>query len=190
VIERSAAEPGAFAMIFERHYTVIHRYLHRRVGSSLADDLASETFTLAFRQRARYDSHWESAKPWLFGISVNLLRRYRRTERRQLLAYARTGVDSVHHDGLDTVEARVDAGALGPLLARSLASLRPDDREVLLLHAWAELTYEQIGNALGIPIGTVRSRLSRGRRRLRELLSLSGQVADREPELAKEDDHG
>jgi DNA-directed RNA polymerase specialized sigma24 family protein len=82
-----------FGAIFERHFVPIHRYLNRRVGLDLAEDLASETFVVAFRRRAGYDWGREDARPWLFGIATNLMRRYRRTERRKLAAYARIGVN-------------------------------------------------------------------------------------------------
>jgi RNA polymerase sigma-70 factor (ECF subfamily) len=84
-----------FGAIFERHFVPIHRYLNRRVGLDLAEDLASETFVVAFHRRAGYDWGREGARPWLFGIATNLMRRYRRTERRRLAAYTRIGVDSL-----------------------------------------------------------------------------------------------
>ncbi len=144
----------------------------------LADDLAQETFAVAFERRSSFNPSHESARPWLFGIAGNLLRHHGRTERRQLLAYARSGVDPASDPGFEAAEDRVDAGALGPALARALASLRHRDREVLLLHAWADLSYEEIARALGVPVGTVRSRLFRARRRIRKRLGEIGQVVD------------
>jgi RNA polymerase sigma-70 factor (ECF subfamily) len=176
VIATSLGDPERFAEIFDRHFAEIDRYLARRVGASLADELAAETFVIAFRSRSRYDPAAHDARPWLFGIAANLVRRHWRTERRRLRAYARTGVDPVS-DGLDEVERRVDALAAGPALAGALAALSPGEREVLLLSAWADLSYEEISRALGVPVGTVRSRLSRARAHLRELLGWSGQVA-------------
>jgi RNA polymerase sigma factor (sigma-70 family) len=176
VIAASASDPRSFAAIFDRHFADIDRYLARRVGSSLADDLAADTFMVAFRSRARYDPSVPDARPWLFGIAANLLRRHWRTERRRLRAYARTGVDPLWDESGDA-DRRVDALRAGPALAGALASLSPTEREVLLLFAWADLSYEEISAALGIPVGTVRSRLSRGRARVRELLSPPGQVA-------------
>jgi len=162
-------------LIFDRHFVAIHRYLHRRVGRELAEDLAAETFAVALRRRAGHDPHRADARPWLFGIAANLLRHHRRTERRQLVAYARSGVDPVSEGGFEAADDRVDARAAGPALAWALAALKPWDREVLLLHAWADLTYQEIADALSIPVGTVRSRLARARGRVRELLSANGQ---------------
>jgi RNA polymerase sigma factor (sigma-70 family) len=142
----------------------------------MADEIAAETFVLAFRLRGRYDSRAADARPWLFGIAANLVRRHWRTERRRLRAYARTGVDPIC-DETPEVERHVDAAAAGPQLAGALASLSGNEREVLRLFAWAELGYEDISAALGIPTGTVRSRLSRARAHVRELLAPSGQVS-------------
>jgi RNA polymerase sigma-70 factor (ECF subfamily) len=176
VIATSVADASAFGEIFDRHFAEIHRYLGRRVGAGLADEIAAETFAVAFRLRDRYDRHALDSRPWLFGIAANLIRRHWRTERRRLRAYARTGVDPIWDESSE-VERRVDALAAGPQLAAALASLSGGEREVLLLFAWADLSYEEISAALGIPAGTVRSRLSRARAHVRELMWPSGQVS-------------
>src|SRR5207302_1247704 len=93
LLARSQHERGAFEEIVERHLRAVHRYLHRRAGRDLADDLAAQTFAVAFEQRACCRTSGESALPWLYGIATMLLRRHRRTEARRLRAYARTGVD-------------------------------------------------------------------------------------------------
>jgi RNA polymerase sigma-70 factor (ECF subfamily) len=176
VIASSVTDASAFGEIFDRHFAEIHRYLGRRVGAALADEVAAETFVAAFRSRGRYDDRAVDARPWLFGIAANLVRRHWRTERRRLRAYARTGVDPIC-DETSEVERRVDAVAAAPELAAALASLSCGEREVLLLFAWADLSYEEISAALGIPAGTVRSRLSRARTHVRELMWPSGQVS-------------
>lgn len=173
IISISAADPDRFGEIFDRHFPAIHRYVHRRVGRGLADDLASETFWVAFNGRSRFDPTRDDAAPWLYGIAANLLRDHHRSERRRLLAYAKTGVDPILDGGFDAVDARLDADAGWPAVARALARLTPDDRETLLLYAWADLTYREIGEALSVPIGTVRSRLSRARRQVHEILVAS-----------------
>ena len=172
-IAASRDDPERFAEIFHRHFPPIHRFVQRRVGRGPADDIAAETFAEAFRQRSNYDGS-PNAAPWLFGIAVNLLRRHHRKERRQLFAYARTGRDPVVDAGFAEADERVDAAAMRQSLALALSSLRDADRDVLLLVAWADLTYEEIARALAIPVGTVRSRLHRGRRRLRTLLEQQG----------------
>jgi RNA polymerase sigma-70 factor (ECF subfamily) len=165
-IQRSEVDPEAFVAVFERHFDAIHRYLHRRVGRDLADELAAETFTHAFRRRKTFEPSFETALPWLYGIAANLVRRHRRTEVRRLRAYARTGVDeSVELDETSVVE-RLDAENLGAPIAAALASLSADERETVSLVVFAELTYDEVGRVLGIPAGTVASRMSRIRRRL------------------------
>ncbi|MGH2718165.1 MAG: RNA polymerase sigma factor [Actinomycetota bacterium] len=179
VIEDSLQEPDCFAVIFDRYFRSIARYLTRRVGAGLAEDLAAEVFAVAFASRGRYDVARTDARPWLFGIAANLLRHHHRSERRQWLAYARTGIDPLDDGGLDRAADRVDATASAPLLARALAAMPARDREALLLFVWAELSYDEVAHALGIPVGTVRSRLSRARYRLRrELGPGSGQQPD------------
>jgi RNA polymerase sigma factor (sigma-70 family) len=166
LIARARTDPTAFATIFDRHHDAIHAYLRRRLDPPIAEELAAETFARALRGTARYDNDRAEALPWLYGIAANLARRHRRTELRRLRAYARTGRDPLADDHGDA-PARLDAAAAGPRLAAALAELRPDDREALLLLAWAELSYDEISAALGIPVGTVRSRLHRARRVLR-----------------------
>ena len=175
LIAASIDTPVAFAALFDRHYDFVHRYLGRRVGLDIADDLASETFTTAFRVRVRYDLAHDDARPWLLGIATNLVRHHRRAEVRRLRAYERLEVERT--EGIDEalVAARVDAAAEQPRISWALPRIPDGDRDALLLLAWADLTYAEIAIALDIPIGTVRSRIHRARRRLRELLDPSGQ---------------
>jgi RNA polymerase sigma factor (sigma-70 family) len=176
VIAASLIDAARFGEIFDRHFAEIDRYLARRVGRAIADDLAADTFVIAFRARGRYDRSAADARAWLFGIAANLARRHWRSERRRLRAYSRSGVDPLGQLDTDEIDHRADALLAGPALAGALAALRHSDREVLLLFAWAELSYQEIAVALAIPVGTVRSRLSRARARVRELLSPSGRV--------------
>ena len=169
VIAASVREPARFAEIFDRHFDAVHRFVRRRIGSSAAQDVAAETFLRAFEIRKRFDTTQSNALPWLFGIAINLLRHHLRDEERALRAFARTGVDPLVGD--DRVDERLDAEAEAPALAAALADLRDEERDVLLLHAWADLDYASIADALGLPIGTVRSRLSRARDHVREHLT-------------------
>lgn len=170
VIQRSLSDPEAFTTVFDRHAPVIHRYVARRIGAHAADDVVGETFLAAFRRRERYDRSRSNALPWLYGIASNLIGKHRRDEVRAYRALARSGVDPVVESGTERVEARVVAQDLERELAGGLAVLQQRDRDVLLLVAWSELSYDEVADALGIPIGTVRSRLSRARRKLREVL--------------------
>jgi RNA polymerase sigma factor (sigma-70 family) len=189
-IEASLRDPQRFAVLFDRHHAAIHRYLARRLGSHLADDLASETFITAFERRGRYDAAQASALPWLYGIANNLARRHRRSEQRQLRAYARTGVDPVVASHAEEVVARLAAVAATRRLAAQLAGLRDRDREALLLLAWAGLDYQQIAQALGVPVGTVRSRLHRARAQLRAALAAPDPDPDPDPDVGCERERG
>jgi RNA polymerase sigma factor (sigma-70 family) len=170
VIGRSRSEPELFALLFRRHATGIGRYAARRLGPGPAEDIVAETFLVAFRQRERYDPARCDARPWLFGIAGNLIRRHYRDEVRQLRALARTGVDPVAESFTDRADARLAAGAASRAVAAAIADLDPDQRDVLLLITWGELTYDQAAEALGVPEGTVRSRMNRARTRLRAAL--------------------
>ena len=171
VFAQSAAEPQAFTIIFERHYRSVHAYLTRRVGRTLADDLAAETFTRAFERRSAYDTTAERALPWLFGIAINLLAHHRRSEIRQLRALAASG-EPEQLERIDEAAARrTDARRERHALVHALEQLDDYDREALLLFAWGELSYQEVAGALGIPVGTVRSRLNRARRKLRQALA-------------------
>ncbi len=170
VIEQSWTQPDRFAAIFERYFTQIHQYLARRVSDRAADDLAAEVFVAAFAQRQRYDLARDCARPWLYGIATNLAGTHRRQEQRRYRALARAGGQGVAPSEDDLVAERVSASATGPALAAALASLGAGDRDVLLLIALAGLDYQEVAQALGIPYGTVCSRLNRARRRLREAL--------------------
>jgi RNA polymerase sigma factor (sigma-70 family) len=167
IVTRSHVEPELFAELYRRHAAPLWRYAARRLGASLADDLVADTFLAAFRQRASYDGRNADARPWLYGIASNLIRRHRRTEVRQYRAFARSGVDAVTAPFADEADARVAAGAFNRALARALAGLEAQQRDPLLLVAWAELSYEETSRALGIPVGTVRSRVHRARAKLR-----------------------
>ena len=171
----SRTEPEEFTELFRRHAPHIQRYVTRRLGSGVlnasgADDIVAETFLLAFRQRDRYDPSQADARPWPYGICTNLIGRHRRAEIRQYRAFARTGGVSVTESFTDRVDDRVSAANDSPLLAAALAGMSAKLRDPLLLAAWGGLSYEEIAVALGVPVGTVRSRLSRARSKLRETL--------------------
>jgi RNA polymerase sigma factor (sigma-70 family) len=168
ILAASVGDPQAFTMLFERHFARIHGWLHRRIGAPLAEDLAAETFTRAFDQRAGFDAAYADARPWLFGIAANLVHDHHRAELRRLRALARVQRwEAASDDPALGAVARADAAAAGPAVAAALAELRDEERDVILLVAWAGLEYEEVAVATGVPVGTVRSRLHRARRRLR-----------------------
>ncbi|GAB3151125.1 RNA polymerase sigma factor [Microbispora hainanensis] len=170
LIQRSLREPEIFAVLFDRHAPSLHRYAVRRLGPDNAEDVVSETFLAAFQNRHRYDVRHADARPWLYGIASNVIGKRRRNEITLYRAYVRSGVHPADASG-GLVEDEVTTLAVNLPLAAALAALRPCDRHVLLLVAWADLTYEEVSRALGIPLGTVRSRLNRARRKIREALA-------------------
>jgi RNA polymerase sigma-70 factor (ECF subfamily) len=172
------SEPNAFEVLFDRHFGAVHRYLHRRAGRDLADELAAETFALAFERRATCRAS-DSVLPWLYGIATNLLRRRRRVERRQLDAYARSGVND--WVAYDDEAARVEHSSRGAHLARALAAMKPRERDALLLYAVADLRYDEIASALEVPVGTVATWLHRAREAARRELETADPSA---PSLA------
>jgi RNA polymerase sigma-70 factor (ECF subfamily) len=178
LIGRSQADPRWFAMVFDRHFNTIHRYLARRVGPDRADDLTGEVFRIAFQRREAFDLKRDGARPWLYGIATNLLHAERRQEERRLRAMQRltTAVCvPLGIDQFDQADRRVDAAAAAAAVAFAVGQLAEVDRDALVLYGVEGLTYTEVAGALAVPIGTVRSRISRARLRLRELLEVTGQ---------------
>jgi RNA polymerase sigma factor (sigma-70 family) len=173
-----AEQPAAlFGGLFEAHHDEIHRYVGSRLSRSHADDLAAQTFLEAFRNRDRFTGPAEHRRAWLFGIATNLIHRHRRDEERRYRALGRAGgqapVDDGDPDGTDRVVDRIVADGVQPALADALRTLNPADRDALLLVAVAGLSYAEVGAALGIPPGTVGSRLTRARRAVRAALGVT-----------------
>lgn len=158
-------------MLYDRYFVEIHRYAAGRLGPQIADDVAAETFLVAFRKRESFDPARGTVRPWLYGIATNLVAQHRRSEMRRLEALQRAPVtgeaDEGHEERVATRLAA--AGVQGPL-ASALSGLPDGDRDVLLLVALADLSYEEVSQTLRIPFGTVGSRLNRVRRKLRAAL--------------------
>ena len=170
--ENDGAAVQDFAAIYERYFVEIYRYIAGRLGGDVADDLAAETFLVAYRKRDRLDPARGHVRPWLYGIATILVGQHRRQETRRYRALARAGgrmpASAEGHD--DRVADAVAAERVGDQLATALAGLSQGDRDVLLLVAISELSHQEIALALDIPYGTVGSRLNRARRELREAL--------------------
>jgi RNA polymerase sigma factor (sigma-70 family) len=170
LIDRSLQEPEVFAEIYDRHAPALHLYIARRLGPDQADDLVAEAFLIAFRKRDVYDGARPDARPWLYGIATNLIRRHHRTELRFWRAIARTGVDPAVESPAERVTERVSAQTARRDLAAALSRLSRGQRDVLLLTAAGQLSPADIAVALGVAGGTVHSRLNRARRKMREAL--------------------
>ena len=160
-IARSLHNPEVFAEVFDRHYVFVHRYIARRAGRGLADDLASQTFTVAFAHRGRYRDDLGTARPWLLGIATNLMRAAHRADQRVASIVERLSSEAVV-SSLSSALADASADLNDDnRLTDALVRLDSGQRDALLLHALGELSYAEIAAALDIPIGTVRSRISR-----------------------------
>src|SRR5215468_3969700 len=169
VIGRSLGEPEAFGLIYDRHAATLLRFLGRRAGTRVAEGLVGELFRIGFERRKTFDTSRGSALPWLYGIGSNLLLKHRRDEARRLRANARIGTGPPAVD-LRASAAALEARVLFSRVADAIEALPPGERAALLLFAWEEVSYQDMAEALELPIGTVRSRLNRARGRLRELL--------------------
>lgn len=171
LIRAAQSDPALFGAIFDRHFGAVYRFCGRRVGRDLAEDLAGETFRRAFEARHTYDLSRSNALPWLFRIALNLVRDAIRARVAEDRAYARlqafAGVGSLSEE--DQVAMSAEARAELALLARLLVA--EADVDALFLHVWDGLSYVKVATALGIPVGTARSRLSRLRHRLEAALS-------------------
>lgn len=182
IIERSWEDGAAFAAIYDRHERTVYRYSARRLGPTVADDITSETFLVAFSRRHDFTGS-ENARPWLLGIATLLMRRHTRLEARAWKGMLASDLARMDVDELDAVDSRLDAGALTGRVGKALGRLAPGDRDALLLYAFGGLDYEGVAAALKVPVGTVRSRLSRARRKLRSAID-SARLHD------QREDHG
>lgn len=159
ILRDSVSDPAIFSCVYERHLGTVASYVARRIGSELSEDLTAEVFVRAFRKRAVFRDDHGSALPWLLGIASNLIADHRRAERRRLRMLQRVAASR-------SVAPEASVGVLAPELVGELLRLPAADRDTLLLVVWGELSYAEAGTALGVPIGTVRSRIARARQRL------------------------
>jgi RNA polymerase sigma factor (sigma-70 family) len=171
VVAASLGDPAAFGLLFDRYARVVLQFLLRRVDPGDADALLGEVFRIAFQRREAFDLTRDSARPWLYGIASNLVAKHHRSAARRLRATAsvaaQRATDST--DPADLAISSMENARMFERVVDAVGSLPHADREVLLLYAWEQLSYEEIAATLDLPVGTVRSRLHRARQRLREL---------------------
>ncbi|GAA3791085.1 RNA polymerase sigma factor [Sphaerisporangium flaviroseum] len=178
VVRLSEGEPESFGAVFEAYGAEIHRYVAQRLGAGDAEDVVAETFLIAFRKRETYDASRAGVRVWLYGIATKLVGKHRRSEMRALRALGRCTPDRDSEGHEEQVTTQVSAQSLRPRLAKAVAGLNRGDRDVLLLVGLAGLSHEEISTALGIPYGTVGSRLNRARKKLRVLLGETNPMLD------------
>ena len=171
IIERSLQTPEVFAELFDRYGPLLHRYVSRRTDVGVADDVVSETFLVAFTGRRSFQPDALDARPWLFGIATTLLKKHRRLEAQAWRAVVAGSIRETDYNEANESDARLDAQRAIGSLSVAISRMPARDRDVLLLSAWGDLDYEEISKALGIPVGTVGSRLNRARRYLRSAMT-------------------
>lgn len=171
------SDTDEFGVLYDRYAAQLYRYAFQRAGDA-AQDIVADTFLAAFQQRATFDPDRGDVRPWLFGILTRKLARYHRAEKARYLAFARAAQPEAEANPDERIADIVSATAMRAPLAAALARLSAGDRDVLLLVAWADCTYEEVAGVLDIPIGTVRSRLNRARRKVRQ--ALGGQALGEE----------
>lgn len=169
----------AFGTLFDRHARTVYNYCFRRTASwSEAEDLTSVVFLETWRRRAHVAMPSESLLPWLYGVATNALQNHRRSLRRHREALSRLPAPEPQRDGAEEAAERLDAERRMRQVMASIGRLSRRDREVLVLCVWEGLGYAEAAEALGVPVGTVRSRLARARSRLR------GTSVDPDPDSA------
>jgi RNA polymerase sigma factor (sigma-70 family) len=175
LIARSlGGDQDAFVEVIRRHEVAVGAYLVRRVGRELAEDLLGEVWVAALGSRARYDHAFPDARPWLFGVAHNMLRRHWRSRPAEE-PVADLASLAAGWDPWPSVDDRVDAEAV---LRTALAQLRPEEREVVTLIAWEDLTVADAARALGIPAGTARRFLHQARQALRNAPAITALLTD------------
>ncbi|MEV6494687.1 RNA polymerase sigma factor [Actinoplanes sp. NPDC051633] len=171
IIAASRHEPDRFGLLYDRYCATLYRYAYRRLGpSGSAEDVVADAFVVAFRKRGGYDLSRSDARPWLFGILTREISKRHRAEEARYRALGRAGAGDDVEEFTDRVDSAVAAQAVRGALAVALSRIRPVERDVLLLIAWGDLSYEEVAQSLHIKIGTVRSRLHRARQQLRAAL--------------------
>ena len=174
IVRSLGGDEDAFVEVVRRHEAAVGAYLARRVGRQLAEDLLGEVWVAAFGSRSNYDRSFPDARPWLFGVAHNTIRRHWRSSPAEEPVADVTPLAS-RWDPWTTVDSRIDAESV---LRHALALLRPEQRELLTLVAWEDLTIADAGRVLGMPPGTARRCLHEARMVLRDAPGMAALMAD------------
>ena len=173
-----AGDPDAFGLLWDEYARAVYNLGFRLTANwSAAEDVVSLTFLEAWRLRDRIEPTGESLRPWLLGIAVNVSRNLDRAARRHETAMSRIPLPPAVPDFADELVGRLDDAAELREVAEALGMLRRGERDVIALCVWSGLDYGAAATALGVPVGTVRSRLSRARRKLRKVVPAAREPA-------------
>jgi RNA polymerase sigma-70 factor (ECF subfamily) len=168
-------DPEALAALFDRYADRIYNHCFRATGDwAEAEDATATVFLEVWRHRRRVQAHDGSALPWLYGVATNVCRNLNRSQRRRGRALAALPRPTAEPDHAERVAERLGSAERMQAVLAAIEDLPPREREVLGLVAWSGLTYEQAAAALDVPVGTVRSRLSRARARLTDQTTSPG----------------
>ena len=165
-----AGDQRAFAHIFDLHADLLYRFVLRRTGdTTLAEDITSAVFLEAWRQRESITLLHGSLRAWLLGVARNMINRHWRTIERSTRALDRLESESWGHNEFDHFAEDFDTRERFADVLTALGGLPSNQRDVLLMVAWEQLSYDEIAAVLDIPVGTVRSRIARAREHLRRV---------------------
>ena len=171
----AAGSDDAFAELFERHSSAVYNFCFRRLGDwAAAEDLMAATFLEAWRKRDQVQISVDSLRPWLLGVANNLLRNERRSNRRREAALRRVRLDLPHEIFEEDVAAKIDDEQRMQQILQLLSQMSVQDQEVIALVLWSGLTYDEAAVALAVPVGTVKSRAARAKKKLTELAGATG----------------
>ncbi|WP_063820802.1 RNA polymerase sigma factor [Frankia sp. QA3] len=177
--QAARGDKAAFGRLFRAHADAVYSYCFHRLGSwSAAEDATSVVFLEAWRRRADVVAVSGSLRPWLLGVATNVMRNQRRAARRYDAALYRLPPSPAEPDHADEVAARLDDEQRMREILRELATLDHGAREAIVLVAMEGLTYPEAAVALDVPVGTVRSRVARARRRLRRGVRVTAKTPD------------
>ncbi len=188
VEQLNSGSGAALTALFDRHGDAIYNFCFRRTASwHLAEDATATVFLEAWRGRGRVSAYDESALPWLYGIANNVCRNQARTSRRHLHAVGRMPSEGAAPDHADRVADQIDSERRMAAVLAAIRRLPQREQDVLALVTWTGLSYDQTAAALDVPVGTVRSRLSRARQRLASSLASPDSPTSAHPRSG--DDH-
>jgi len=166
-----AGDPDAFRILFDENARSVYNHGFRLTGDwSTAEEITALTFLEAWRLRSRVEPDRDSLRPWLLGITTNVARNASRAARRHRAAMTRLPAPGSVPDFVDDLVERIDDTRRTAQVRAALSRLSRAEQDVFHLCVWSGLDYAAAAVALRVPVGTVRSRLARARKKLRKIV--------------------
>jgi RNA polymerase sigma factor (sigma-70 family) len=180
LLAMARSEPEALGELSRRYSRPVYAYCARRTGNlDLAEDLTSVVFMEAFRGRRKLRLSNASALPWLIGVANNVVRNANRSLRRYRSALDRIPAPANGASSEEDTMERIGAQEAIARALEAISALTQREQDVVLLVVWSQLTYAETATALGIPVGTVRSRLASARAKLKDSFSITSTTLTR-----------